>query len=289
MIWAMALRGDEGMDIAEEGDLVLLVAKDRKRFIVRLADGVELHTHKGCVKHDDIIGQPLGREIQSHLGSPFLILEPSTHDLVKDIKRITQIVYPKDIGYVLLKMNIVPGSRVIEAGTGSGGLTLALARSVMPTGRIYSYEVRPDILKLARRNLERVGLADYVEFKERDIAEGFDETEVNTLFLDMRTPWHYLTQAHRALKGGGFFGSILPTTNQVVQLIEALPRCGFLDVEVEELLLRPYKAVFARLRPMDRMVAHTGYLIFARKIIDSSKESQAAFFEDESKQREDNA
>ncbi len=251
---------------AAEHDLVLLIARDRKRFIVRLTSGGELHTHHGCVKHDDLIGQPLGREITSHLGYPFLVLEPSIHDLIKEIKRTTQIVYPKDIGYILLKLNVRPGSRVVEGGTGSGGLTLALAQSVMPTGHIYSYEVRPDVLALARKNLEGLGLESYVDLKQRDIAEGFDETDADALFLDVRTPWQYLAQSRQALKGGGFFGSIVPTTNQVVQLIEALPQHGFAAIEAEELLLRPYKTVPGRLRPMDRMVAHTGYLVFARKI-----------------------
>ncbi len=254
------------MDVARENDLVYLMSRDRKSFIVRLEPGAELQTHRGVIKHDDLIGQPLGREVQSHLGYPFLVLEPSTHDLILDLKRITQIMYPKDIGYVLLKMNVGPGKRVVEAGTGSGGLTLALARAVMPTGRIYSYEVRPDVLRLATKNLERLGLLPFVELKERDIAEGFDEAEVDALFLDLPTPWDYLAQARAALKSGGYFGALLPTTNQVVRLIGALPEHGFAAVEVEELLLRSYKAVPARLRPMDRMVAHTGYLIFARKI-----------------------
>lgn len=258
--------GGKPVSVAGENDLVFLMSRDRKTFIVRLEPGAQLQTHRGVISHDDLIGQPLGREVRSHLGYPFLVLEPSTHDLILDLKRTTQIMYPKDIGYVLLKMNIGPGSRVLEAGTGSGGLTLALARAVMPTGRVYSYEVRPDVLNLAAKNLEKLSLLPFVELKERDIAEGFDEVNVDALFLDLRTPWEYLAQAHAALKSGGFFGATVPTTNQVVRLIGALPEQGFAAVEVEELLLRPYKAVPGRLRPMDRMVAHTGYLIFARKI-----------------------
>jgi len=254
------------VSVARENDLVFLMGRDRKSFIVRLQPGAELQTHRGVIRHDDLIAQPLGREVQSHLGYPFLVLEPSIHDLILDLKRTTQIMYPKDIGYVLLRMNVGPGSRVVEAGTGSGGLTLALARAVMPKGRVYSYEVRPDVLNLAAKNLEKLGLRSFVELKERDIEEGFDDVDVDALFLDLRNPWEYLTQAHMALKSGGFFGATLPTTNQVVRLIRALPEHGFSAVEVEELLLRPYKAVPARLRPMDRMVAHTGYLVFARKI-----------------------
>jgi tRNA (adenine57-N1/adenine58-N1)-methyltransferase len=255
------------LNVAQEDDLVLLIGRDNKRFLIRLQAGSQLQTHRGVIQHDDLIGQPLGREIRSHLHYPFVVLQPSTHDLIRDIKRITQIVYPKDAGYILLKLSVRDGSRVIEAGTGSGGLTLALAQAVMPTGRVYSYESRPEMMRLAMRNLARVGLDDYVEFKEQDVVSGFAESEVDALFLDMRRPWDYLAQAWEALKGGGFFGSILPTTNQVSELLRGLESPPFADVEVEELLLRRYKTVPDRLRPVDRMVAHTGYLIFARKIL----------------------
>lgn len=187
---------------------------------------------------------------------------------MREIKRTTQIVYPKDAGYILMKMRITSGSRVIEAGTGSGGLTLVLAQAVGPNGCVYSYEVRSEMQELARSNLERIGYCESVVFKLRDISAGFDERDVDALFLDLPNPWDYLAQAHTALANGGFFGCILPTTNQVSSLLGVLEgETGFGLVEVEELLLRPYKAVPARLRPMDRMVAHTGYLVFARALI----------------------
>ena len=151
------------MHLAQEGDLVLLISQDRKQFIVRLQAGGQLQTHRGCVNHDDLLNQPLGREIRSHVDYPFVILEPSTCDLISELKRTTQIMYPKDIGYVLIKLNITPDSHVIEAGTGSGGLTLALARALGPAGRLYSYEVRPDVLRLAQKNLGSMGLTDRVE------------------------------------------------------------------------------------------------------------------------------
>jgi len=255
------------MNVAQENDLVLLIGQDRKQFVLRLQAGKQLQTHRGCINHDNLLGQPLGREIRSHLGYPFLVLEPSTFDLISQLKRTTQIMYPKDIGYVLVKLNIMPGSRVVEAGTGSGGLTLALARAVGLEGRVYSYEVRDDILKLAQQNLAALGLAACVEFRLQDIAEGFSEVDVDALFLDVRRPWGYLSQVIQALKDGGFFGAILPTVNQVIELVRALEaQQVFGHIEVEEILVRPYKAVPARLRPMDRMVAHTGYLIFARKV-----------------------
>ncbi len=267
------------MGVAQENDLVLLIGKDRKQFLIRLQPGDRLQTHRGCIQHDDLIGQPLGREVYSHLGYPFVVLEPSTFDLIRQLRRTTQIMYPKDIGYTLLKLNIVPGCRVIEAGTGSGGLTLALARAVGPEGRLYSYEVRPDALRLAQKNLEALGLAGWVEFKLRDIAAGFDETDVDALFLDVRTPWAYLPQTLAALKDGGFFGAILPTANQVSDLVQALEeQQAFGQIEVEEVLVRPYKPVPGRLRPADRMIAHTGYLIFARKV--SREVTQAEYWLD---------
>ncbi len=276
------------MHVAEENDLVLLIGQDRKQFVVRLVKGGQLQTHRGCLNHDDLLGQPLGREIHSHLGYPFVILKPSTSDLINQLKRTTQIMYPKDIGYTLLKLSVAPGDRIIEAGTGSGALTLALARAVRPNGEIYSYEMRPDVLNLARKNLEGLGLADCVRFKLRDIVEGFDETGVDALFLDVRRPWAYLAQAVAALKESGFFGAIVPTTNQVASLVQALEEQGtFGRIEVEEVLVRPYKAVPERLRPMDRMVAHTGYLVFARKV--EREVSQAGYWVDRKRRKYEEA
>ena len=184
-----------------------------------------------------------------------------------NLRRGSQIIYPKDIAQILLRLDLSHGRRVIEAGTGSGGLTTALARLVQPDGRVYSYEVRADIQQVAKKNLAELDLADFVCFHERDITQGFDETDVDALFLDVRDPWEYLPQAHSALKGGGFLGALVPTTNQVSHLLNDLRRNRFSALEVEELILRPYKAVPARLRPMDRIIAHTGYLVFARKVL----------------------
>jgi tRNA (adenine57-N1/adenine58-N1)-methyltransferase len=267
------------MPIARENDLVLLIGQDHKQFLLRLEPGGQLQTHHGCVSHDEVLGQPLGRQVQSHLGYPFVVLQPSVSDLIHQLKRNTQIMFPKDIAYVLFRLNVAPGQRVIEAGTGSGGLTLALARALGPSGRVYSYEARPDMLRLAQKNLETAGLAERVDLKLRDIADGFDETEVDALFLDVRYPGLYLSQTLAAVQDSGFFACIQPTTNQVAKTIgdmEATQRFG--QIEVEELILRPYKPVPDRLRPMDRMIAHTGYLIFARKV--SSEVSQADYWLD---------
>lgn len=258
------------MTTAQPGDVVQLVGRDDKYFILRLTPGQQLHTHRGIFDHDALIGQPLGTEIFSRLGHPFLLLQPSTDDLIRDLKRSSQIMYPKDIGFILMKLSVRPGITVVEAGTGSGGMTTVLAQTVGPTGRVITYEQRDDMQNLARKNLERVGLADRVTFKLRDIAQGFDETDAYALFLDVPNPWDYTAQAYRALEGGGFFGSLVPTTNQVSELLISLRREGFEFVEVCEVLLRYYKPVPERLRPTDRMVAHTGFLVFGRPVTRST-------------------
>ena len=182
-------------------------------------------------------------------------------------KRETQIMYPKDIGYTLLSMGIGAGSIVVEAGTGSGSLTTALAFTVGDEGHVYSYERKARNQSIAQDNLALFGLDDRVTFKVRDIAEGFDETDVQAIFLDLPDPHNYIPQVRDALADGGFFGSIQPTTNQVSALITALKKENFDFIEVSEMLHRYYKPSATRLRPADKMVGHTGYLIFARKIV----------------------
>ncbi len=259
-------------DTAQPGDLIQLVGQTHKHFIVRLIPGSQLHTHRGIIYHDDLIGKPWGSMVLSHLGKPFYLFQPSLSDLILNIRRTTQIIFPKDVGYILVKMGISPGQTVIEAGTGSGAMTAALAFAVGPTGRVITYEIRPEMVELARRNLETLGLSGWTNIKLRDIKLGFDETDAPALFMDIPRPQDYLNQVRAALRPGGFFGCILPTTNQVSELLPALHRENFGFVEVCELLLRFYKPVPERLRPTDRMVAHTGYLVFARPIIASMEQ-----------------
>ena len=259
----------------QPGDLAQLVSPSNKTFTVRLVPGGQLQTHRGVVDFDDLIGLPWGSEIFSHKGSPFFLLQPALGDLLREMKRATQIMYPKDIGYVLVAMGIGPGTTVLEAGTGSGALTTALAWAVGPQGHVTTYEIRPDTQRLAQKNLERLGLDDRVTFKLKDIAEGFDETGVDALFLDVQNSFDYIRQARDALKSGGFFGSILPTTNQVSRLLVALYQYDFAFVDVCEIILRFYKPVPERLRPTDRMVAHTGFLIFGRPMLPSKFRSAA--------------
>jgi tRNA (adenine57-N1/adenine58-N1)-methyltransferase catalytic subunit len=258
---------EQEKSIARAGDIAQLISHTNKRFIFRLLPDGKFETHRGYLSHNDLIGKPWGSRVMTHMGSPFVLLQPSLADILIETKRNTQIMYPKDIGFILVMMDIGPGKHVIEAGTGSGSFCTALAFAVGREGRVISYESRKEFQYLAHKNLDRLGLADRVDFKLRDITEGFDEKNVDAVFLDLPNPQDYILQAKQALKPGGFLGSILPTTNQVSLLLIALRRANFAFVEVCEIILRYYKPVPDRLRPTDRMVAHTGYLIFARSVV----------------------
>lgn len=252
--------------VARDGDLAQLVGLRHKHFIFTLKAGEKFESHRGILMHDDLIGKPWGTQVFSHIGSPFFLLQPSLGDLLVELPRTTQILYPKDIGFIFVTMGIGPGRKVLEAGTGSGSMTTALAYAVGPQGQVISYEVKPDVQNLARKNLTRFGLESRVDFKLRDIAEGFDETDADSFFLDVPNPYDYTVQVRNALKPGGFLCCLVPTFNQVEKTLIALHHTHFAFVEVCELLLRFYQVEPSRIRPTDRMVAHTGFLIFARRI-----------------------
>lgn len=254
--------------VAREGELVQLLGRRHKSQFICLKAGAVFQTHRGELNHDDIIGKPWGSRLYSHTGNPFFLMRPGLADLITDIKRNTQIIYPKDIGYIVMMMGIGPGVHVLEAGTGSGALTTAFAFMVGDTGKVTSYEQREQMQNLARNNLIRVGLLERVDLKLGDVGEGFDERDVDAVFYDLPNPYDYISQAKVSLKLGGFLGMILPTTNQVSRVLPVMKANDFAFVEVCELLLRFYKPDWERLRPTDRMVAHTGYLVFGRSVME---------------------
>ncbi len=269
----IVVNGSDGTDgVIQAGDLVEIVGRGHIHQIIQVNPDVTIHTHKGLIAGADFIGKPYGSLVRSHNGNVFYALQPSLADLVKFLPRKTQILYPKDIGFILFNMGIAPGQRVIEAGTGSGSMTIAIANAVGTNGRVYSYEARAEFQQIAIKNVSRIGYESRVEFKVRDIENGFDETGVDALFLDVPNSYDYLPQVKAALKSGGFFASLLPTTQQVTLLIEALKKNQFGFLEVCEIMLRYYRADENKFRPSDRMVGHTGYLIFGRSLVGDASE-----------------
>jgi tRNA (adenine57-N1/adenine58-N1)-methyltransferase len=257
---------DQRIESATYGDTILLVAKDRRSYVRTLTAGADLHTHLGLIHHDNLNGQRFGSEIRTHLNELFFLFRPEIPDLIAHARHETAIIQPKDLGYIALKLGVCPGTTVVEAGTGSGALTLMLASLVGDTGHVHSYERKQPLQEVAMKNLKRAGLLNRVNLIVRDIADGFEISNADSLFLDVPTPWEYLVQARAALAGGGTFGAIVPTINQVITLVDALYSDAWFLVEVEELLLRQYKISPSRIRPEDKMVGHTGYLVFARAV-----------------------
>lgn len=256
-----------------EGEYVLLYLDQRRTYLVKVESGKTFHTHKGFIKLDDLIGKEYGSKIASSLGVQFAILRPLLRDYIMKSARRTQIIYPKDIALIIIFSGIGPGSRVVEAGTGTGALTTALAHYVRPNGRVYSYEVRGEFLETAEKNLKRAGLIEYVELKNKDITAGIDEINLDAVILDMATPWLVVPHACKALKPCGTFISFSPTIDQTVKTVEALEEKGFINIETVECLLRGMQIERGKTRPQTLMTAHTGYITFARKVLEPTAEN----------------
>ncbi len=258
------------METVKETDTVILLDTEKnKRYFLNLALAKgKFNTERGEIDLSELVGKRYGSVVKTHKGFPYLLLPCTLYEFIMfKLNRLTQIVYPKDAAYILLRLDVKPGDTVIESGIGSGALTAVFAQVVGENGKVISYEKREEFIKNALSNLRKVGLDSRVEVKHRDISEGFDEEEeADALFLDVREPWLYLDKAYSALKPGRFLGILVPTANQVIETLKGLEMLPFIDIEVSEILLRKYKTVPERFRPEDRMPAHTAYLIFARKI-----------------------
>ncbi|MCL6466065.1 MAG: tRNA (adenine-N1)-methyltransferase [candidate division WOR-3 bacterium] len=248
------------------GDFVLLYHSEDMKFLIRVEEQGKFSTHRGNVEFKDIIGKEYGDWVETQLGTKFYILKPALADLLSKVKRKTTVVYPKDTGFMLLQTLVFPGARVIEVGSGSGGLTVVLASFVGPQGRVYSYERRPEFSTLAQENVARYGLEAVCEFFVLDPAEqGFQQKEVDAVFLDVPEPWTLVKPARQALKSGYALAALVPTVEQLRRLNSALGAAGFVRVRAKEILERGLFLRETGIRPVDRMVAHTAYLVFAHK------------------------
>ncbi|MFC1803985.1 tRNA (adenine-N1)-methyltransferase [Thermoproteota archaeon] len=255
------------MTLIKEGDEIYLVLDARRTYKVKIEKDKQFHTHKGFIELEDLIGQSYGINVTSSLGVSFYILKPLIRDRVLKTDRRTQVLYPKDISYILFQLGIGPGSRVLEAGTGSGALTMALANTVRPDGKIFSYDISEKHQNTAAKNIERSGLMSYVELGIKDITEGIPHSDLDAVILDMATPWIVVPHAWEAMAGSGVFLSFSPTIEQVLKTTEKLQKHPFIEIETVELMLREIIVAPNKTRPKTRMIGHSGYLTSARKVI----------------------
>ena len=254
------------MSAIKEGDEAVILTEKGKRYLVKIVAGKRFHTSEGFIELSTLIGKPYGCVVLSNTGARFTIYKPTLVDTIMHIPRITQIVYPKDLGYIILHADIRPGSRVVEAGTGSAALTTVLANYVKPDGHVYSYDIKQEYLNNADKLLNRLGLRKYVELKQKDVTkDGFDEHEVDAVILDLPEPWKAVQASWEALRPSGRFLSLSPTVEQVVETVEALKDSNFGDVQCVELLQRYIRAKRGMTRPEFMMRGHTAYIVTARK------------------------
>ncbi|MFX1369277.1 MAG: tRNA (adenine-N1)-methyltransferase [Promethearchaeota archaeon] len=252
-------------DQIQAGDFVYIHLDAKRNWIRKVTPGESFHSNKGIIQFDDIIGKPFGHRVESHSGTIFQIHRPSQTDIQISMGRNTQIVYPKDAGTILIEAGIVAGSRVVESGTGSGALTGILARAVGSQGNVYTYEVREDMYNGAKKNLEKYGLLENVTMHNKDILQGIEEEDIDAIVLDFATPWELVDEAHRVLRPSHILASYSPTIEQSMKTCKALGETGKWGmIRTYEVLQREIMVREGKTRPTTWMVAHTGYMTFAR-------------------------
>jgi tRNA (adenine57-N1/adenine58-N1)-methyltransferase len=251
------------------GERVLLVDRKDRRYLVTLHPGRSFQSHAGVIEHDSVIGRSEGEEVEAHQrdgrvtsSARYLVLRPTLADVVVGMPRGAQVIYPKDLGAILVAADIFPGARVLEAGVGSGALSMAMLRA---GAVITGYELRPDFAERARANVEAfLGPEQPYSVLERDVYLGIETDGLDRVVLDLAEPWQVVTHAEKALAPGGIFLAYLPTINQTAELRGALERSAFAMAETFEILRRTWHIEGRSVRPDHRMVAHTGFITHAR-------------------------
>lgn len=255
-------------NLIKPGDLFYILLDDKRQFLIQANPKLKLSTDFGDIKIDEVLNKEFGYAGKTHLGKNYYCLKPTTADLMLKIKRKTTIVYPKDLGYLFLETAIGPGSKVIEVGTGSGALTLFLSKIVAPDGVVYSYERNEEFLDNAKRNLENIAGKSKIEFFLRDVTnDGFLQTNVDAVFIDVPEPWDIVPKAFVALKNGHHLVSWSPNIEQVKRTVEKLQSNNFLRIKISEIIQREILVRERGVRPRERGITHTAYLISATKSV----------------------
>lgn len=236
----------------------MLVDGKGRRYLV---EGDEYHTTQGVVR----LSEAKGPRVKSHLGYEFSILNPRMVDLCEKLPRAGSVILRKDFGAIIANTGLGTGDIVVDAGTGSGSMTLIMANIVRPTGKVYTYEMREKHAEIAKSNIEKAGLSEYVELKLKDIRSGIDEREVDVITLDLPDPWNVAQSAYEALKDGGFVATYTPYVEQTKRSFDGLRAAGFKEVRSLEIIERELEIKEFGCRPRTKMLGHTAYLTIARK------------------------
>lgn len=247
-----------------EGDLVQFVDNKDRRYQATLTPGKEFHLHSGFIRHDDVMGIPEGSRIETNRGQVLLVIRPTLSEFILKMPRGAQVIYPKDIGPILMLGDIGPGMRVLESGVGSGALSMGMLRA---GADIVGYELREDFADRARQNVEKfmgAEVLDRYQVELRDCYDGIDEVGVDRVILDLPEPWNVVPHAQKALRPGGLILAYTPSVTQVMQLRGILERSNFFAPQTIEVLQRGWYVEGQAVRPDHRMVAHTGFLTVAR-------------------------
>ncbi len=265
----MTTQVETSNNLVQAGDVVLLwFGEEETTYLVEATPGKRVGIHCGKpLSVDEWFGKEYGTKIQCEHGQAIL-LKPSLEDLMMKASRESGIIYPKDAAFLMIRAGIKSGQKICEIGTGSGSLTMALAQTVAPTGKVYTFDRRTDLPQNAHKNIARAGLGEYVSFNQRVAGEPLPEKGFDTIILDIPQPWEEVEVIKEAVKGGGRIVSLNPTFNQIEKMAEALRRAGFIKVQAVELLEREILAREGKTRPVMRMVSHTEFMLFATKILD---------------------
>jgi tRNA (adenine57-N1/adenine58-N1)-methyltransferase len=252
----------------KQNSYVLFFYNDSKKWLMKVSKKQQFHTHVGVINHKDVIGKEFGSTIKTNKGKYIYLFEPTIHDYIMKSQRSTQIVYPKDLGYIAARIGLQSGQKVVEIGTGSGSLTTFLASIVKPRGHVYTFDVDPNFMEIARKNIEKAGVAKFVTMEKLDIksVKKVPITDADIVVVDLGDPWSVVHQARKMLKGSGAFVAICPTMNQLEKLATSLNENDFYDIECTEQIVRTIEAREGKTRHSFRSIGHTTYVAFARKV-----------------------
>ena len=251
-----------------DGAYVLFFYQASKNWLTKIEKNKKLHTHIGIIDFDQVLGLEYGSSIVTPKQKRVFLMEPTIFDFVMKSDRKTQIVYPKDLGYIAIRTGLKSGSNVLEIGTGSASLTTFFASLVGTSGHVFTYDVNEEFMEIARKNLKKSDMEKNVSMYNRDIMrEGLELSEIDVAIIDLGDPWNVLHIVHKCLKSSGSVAIICPTMNQLEKTSKHMNEIGFTDIESTEILIRNIEAREGKTRPSMRMIGHTTYLLFGRKII----------------------